>query len=188
MLYTGLLLCAIGCRTDFLWLLCKILLSFSGSFLLPPGLHTSQSRSSLWLRPQRDLYFELSQMVSLPSQGARVGVGVGGVYTAEAPGFPTLLKTWQCSAAGSSPPVHWGQLSSHKDVSQVGWSQVRHHGSSCHPLLHTGVPLHQKVVVLVHDAGGVRQSSVEGERQDDWSLLLWPHHFLHHLLPRPQEH
>ena len=109
---------------------------------------------------------------SLPSQGARVGVGVGGVYTAEAPGFSTLLKTWQCSAAGSSPPVHWGQLSSHKDVSQVGWSQVRHHGSSCHPFLHTGVPLHQKVVVLVHDAGGVGQSSVEGERQDDWSLLL----------------
>ena len=125
---------------------------------------------------------------SLPSQGARVGVGVGGIYTAEAPGLSTLLKAWQCSAAGSSPPVHWGQLSSHKDVSQVGWSQVRHHGSSCHPLLHTGVPLHQKVVVLVQDAGGVRQSSVEGERQDDWSLLLWPHHFLHHLLPRPQEH
>ena len=109
---------------------------------------------------------------SLPSQGARVGVGVCGVNAAEALGFPTLLKTWQCSAAGSSPPVHWGQLGSHKDVSQVGWSQVRHHGSSCHPLLHTGVPLHQKVVVLVQDAGGVRQSSVKGERQDEWPLLL----------------
>ena len=46
--------------------------SSSCSFLLPPGLHTSQSRSSLWLRPQRDLYFELSQMVrswSLPGHG-----------------------------------------------------------------------------------------------------------------------
>ena len=43
---------------------------------------------------------------SLPSQGARVGVGVCGVNAAEAPGFPTLLKTWQCSATGSSPPVH----------------------------------------------------------------------------------
>ena len=48
------------------------IVSSSCSFLLPPGLHTSQSRSSLWLRPQRDLYFELSQTVrswSPPSHG-----------------------------------------------------------------------------------------------------------------------
>ena len=124
----------------------------------------------------------------LSSQGARVCICVGRINATQTPGLSTLFEAWTCSPTCTLPSVHWGQLGSHKDVSQVGRSQVRHHGSSCHPLLHTGVPLHQKVVVLVQDAGGVRQSSVEGERQDDWSLLLWPHHFLHHLLPRPQEH
>ena len=120
--------------------------------------------------------------------GSVVPLAMFGVNTRKTSCLSTLFEVWQCSTAGTSPPVHCRQLGSHENVSQVGWSQVRHHWSSRHPLLHCGIPLHQKIAMLVQNARGVRQSSVKGERQDDWPLLLWPHNLLHYLLPRPHKH
>ena len=103
----------------------------------------------------------------LTSQGACVCVCIFGVNTTKTSCLSTLFEAWQCSTAGTSPPVHCRQLGSHENVSQVGWSQERHRWSSRHPLLHCEIPLHQKIVMLVQNARGVRQSSVKGERQDD---------------------
>ena len=66
----------------------------------------------------------------LSSQGARVCICVGRINATQTPGLSTLFEARTCSPTCTLPSVDQGQLGSHKDVSQVGRSKVRHHGDS----------------------------------------------------------